>query len=242
MSLTVELRDVTKIYGKREALSGVSCRFIPGRINVLLGPNGSGKTTLLRLAALLEAPDGGTVVFSDGEVSVAPGAALMHRMTLVSQSPVLFNTTVFKNMAYGLQQRGIEEGEVKRRVHDALELVDMDNFAGARAASLSGGEAQRVAIARAYALRPELLLLDEPSSSLDPDGGAVFEEVLRKMNTEQGTTVVIVTHNLFQARRLAHAASFMYGGRMVEWGDAAVFFNRPESAVTAKFISGEIVF
>jgi len=242
MSLTVELHDVIRIYGKREALAGTSCRFLPGRINVLLGPNGCGKTTLLRHAALLEAPDRGTVVFSDGDLPVAPGKDLMQRMTLVSQAPVLFNTTVFRNMAYGLQMRGCEEGEVKRRVSDALELVGMGGFAGARAASLSGGEAQRVAIARAYALRPEMLLLDEPSSNLDPEGGAVFEDVLRKLNAEQGTTVVIVTHNLFQARRLAHAAFFMYGGKMVEWGDAAGFFNRPEKAVTAKFISGEIVF
>ncbi len=207
-----------------------------------MGPNGSGKTTLLRLAALLETPDDGTVVFSEGDLPIAPGTALMRRMTLVSQTPVLFNTTVFKNMAYGLQLRGCEEGEVKHRVLDALELVGMGNFAGARAASLSGGEAQRVAIARAYALRPELLLLDEPSSNLDPDGGAVFEEILRKMNTEQGTTVVIVTHNLFQARRLAHAAFLMYGGKVVEGGDAAGFFSHPQSAVTAKFISGEMVF
>jgi len=242
MSLTVELHDVTRVYGKREALAGVSCRFLPGRVNVLLGPNGCGKTTLLRLAAFLEAPDVGKVVFSDGDLPVAPGVALMRRMTLVSQTPVLFNTTVFRNMEYGLQLRGGKEREIKSRVFDALELVGMGNFAGARAASLSGGEAQRVAIARAYALRPELLLLDEPSSNLDPEGGSVFEDVLRKLNEEQGTTVVIVTHNLFQARRLAHAAFFMYGGKMVEWGDATGFFNSPESALTSKFISGEMVF
>jgi len=242
MSLTVEFNDVIKVYGKKEALDGASCRFNPGRINVLLGPNGSGKTTLLRLAALLEAPDGGSVVFSGGDLPVSPGTALMQRMTLVSQAPVMFNTTVFINMAYGLHMRGCEEGEVKRRVRDALELVGMGGFTGARATSLSGGEAQRVAIARAYALRPELLLLDEPSSNLDPDGGAVFEDILRKMNNEQGTTVVIVTHNLFQAKRLAHAAFFMYGGKIVEGGDATSFFSSPQNAVTAKFISGEMVF
>lgn len=242
MSLTVELRDVVRRYGKMDALAGVSCRFPPGRINVLLGPNGSGKTTLLRLAARLEGPDGGTVVFSDVDGPLTPGVALMRRMTLVSQAPVLFNTSVFNNISYGLRLRGMEEREVKRRAFEALELVAMADFARARATSLSGGEAQRAAIARAYALRPELLLLDEPSSSLDPEGGAVFEEVLKKMNSEQGTTVVIVTHNLFQARRLAHYAFFLYGGRLVEWGEAAGFFERPENGVTAKFISGEMVF
>ena len=242
MSLTVELRDVIKKYGKKEALSGVSCRFLPGRINVLIGPNGCGKTTLLRLAALLETLDGGSVVFSEEDAVVPHGAALMRRITLVSQAPVLFNSTVFMNMAYGLQLRGSEQGEVKRRVHDALKLVGMDTFARTRAKSLSGGEAQRVAIARAYALRPELLLLDEPSSSLDPDGCAVFEDSIRKINSEYGTTVVIVTHNLFQARRLADAVFFMFGGRLVEWGEAAELFNGPENALTDRFISGEMVF
>lgn len=242
MSLTVDLRDVVKRYGKRDALAGVSCRFLPGRINILLGPNGSGKTTLLRLAARLEEPDGGTVVFSDADGSLTPGVALMRRMTLVSQAPALFNTSVFNNIAYGLRLRGMEEQEMRSRAIEALELVGMGNFSGARAGSLSGGEAQRVAIARAYALRPELLLLDEPSSSLDPEGGAVFEEVIKKINSEQATTVAMVTHNLFQARRLAHYAFFLYGGRLVEWGEAAGFFNRPENEVTAKFISGEMVF
>jgi len=242
MSLTVELRDVAKRYGRRDALAGVSCGFLPGRINVLLGPNGSGKTTLLRIAASLEVPDGGRVVFSDVDGPLKPGVALMRRMTLVSQAPVLFNTSVFNNIAYGLRLRGMEEHEIKRRAIEALELVGIGNFADARAGSLSGGEAQRAAIARAYALRPEILLLDEPSSCLDPEGGAVFEEVLKMMNSEQGTTVVMVTHNLFQARRLAHYVFFLYEGRLVEWGGATGFFKRPENGVTAKFISGEMVF
>ncbi len=242
MSLGVEVKGVAKSFKGRQVLENISCSFPQGRISVILGPNGSGKTTLLRAISRLEAPDSGRVEYLDNGKPQDRGLALMRRMTLIAQDPVLFNMTVAGNVAYGLRLRGLPSGEINERVGRSLEAAGVSRLSGARARTLSGGEAQRTALARAFALRPEMLLLDEPSANLDPEGVALMESLVRRMKEEFGTTVIMVTHNLFQARRMANEAFLIYGGRLVETGRAAEFFGSPLNELTREFLSGEIIF
>ena len=238
MSLGVELKGVGKSYGGRAVLSGVTCAFAKGRITAVIGPNGSGKTTLMRLIARLEIPDSGELVYTDGQ----QGLPLMRRMTLVAQRPCLFNTTLFNNVAFGLRARGLPGAEIRGRVMDALSASGLSHLSHANARSLSGGEAQRAALARAYALRPDLVLLDEPAANLDPEGVDQMERLIRKMKDEQGMTALIVTHNMFQARRLADDVCLLYGGELVERGARDEFFGAPKKDLTRKFLAGEVVF
>lgn len=242
MSLHVAISKIKKSFGERTVLDGVSCAFPAGGISAVIGPNGSGKTTLLRIVAGLTAQDGGKVTYMDGDGEVPPGLPLMRRMTYVAQSPLLFTTSLYNNIAYGLRQRGIPVGEVHSRVDEALDAGGLKRLAHSRAKTLSGGEAQRAAIARAYALRPEMVLLDEPALNLDPEGGAWMERLVAKMRDEQGATVVLVTHNMFQARRLADRVFFLYEGRLIESGPKDAFFQSPENDLTRKFLAGEVVY
>ncbi len=238
MSLGVELSGVSKSYGGREVLKGVTCSFAKGRISAILGPNGSGKTTLLRLIASLERPDRGDVRYTDG----TDGPALMRRMTLVAQRPCMFDTSLYNNIAFGLKVRGLPGHEIRVRVDDALSASSLSHLSKVNAKSLSGGEAQRAAMARAYALRPDLVLLDEPAANLDPEGVDQMERLIHKMKSEQGMTALIVTHNIFQARRLADDVCLLYGGELVERGSRDEFFGAPKMELTRKFLAGELVF
>jgi tungstate transport system ATP-binding protein len=159
-------------------------------------------------------------------------------MAMVAQQPVLFNTTVEANVAYGLKVRGIRG--CRDRVAKALEWVGLADFRGRRALTLSGGEAQRVAIARAAILEPEILFLDEPTANLDPSNVALIEDLIRDV-ADRGASVVLVTHNLFQARRLGHQATFLLGGQAVESGSARQVLERPREAQTLAFIEGKMV-
>jgi tungstate transport system ATP-binding protein len=242
MSIKVETSGLTKSLGGRTVLDDISCEFPAGGISVVIGPNGSGKTTLLRVAAGLETPDGGRLSYMDGDGEIPPGLPLMRRMTYVSQDPLLFSTSLYDNIAYGLRQRALSLKEVARRVDEALDLSGIKRLSQAPAKTLSGGEAQRAAIVRAYALRPELILLDEPASNLDPEGGAWMERLVLQMKDEWGASVALVTHNMFQARRLADRVFFLYGGRLVESGPRDRFFESPENELTRRFLAGEVVY
>lgn len=242
MSIGVRLNGVGVSYGARAALKGMTCTFPAGKVSAILGPNGSGKTTLMRAVAGLESFGSGGIEYTDAAGEVSPGLALMRRMTLVSQKAVLFNATVFNNIAYGLKARGLSPDVISERVSEALETGGLAHLAHARAWTLSGGEAQRAALVRAWALRPELLLLDEPTASMDPAGVALAEGLVRRMREERGTTVVVVTHNLFQARRLADNVFLLYGGELVESGETETVFGSPREELTRSFISGKVVY
>jgi len=241
-SLTLSVWRLEKRYGGTRVLQGITHTFRPGLIHAIIGPNGSGKSTLLRLCNLLEPPTRGELRFRDHRGALAPDLALRRRMTLVFQRPCLLNTTVYKNVACGLIIRGMEKGEIRRRVQAALELVEMADFREHHGRTLSGGESQRVALARALVIEPELLLLDEPTSNLDPHSVRIMEGAIRKLRQAGRTTVLLVTHNLFQAQRLADRVVFLYDGCIVEEGEAAAFFENPRDERTWKFITGEMVY
>ncbi len=179
--------------------------------------------------------------YKDGGSPIPPGLSLSRRLTCVTQAPLLFSTALFKNIIFGLKFRDLTDNEIRARASEALLLGGLSHLAGAKAKTLSVGEAQRAAMVRAYALRPEIVFLDEPFANLDPEGGRLMERLTLKMKDE-GAAVVLVTHNLFQARRLSDQVYFLFNGRLIESGESKNFFNEPREELTRQFVSGEMFF
>jgi tungstate transport system ATP-binding protein len=236
------LRNARKAYANRQVLDLDSLDVYAGEILALVGPSGAGKSTLLRLLNFLEAPDAGDVVYQDQVFDAAGVMPLAYRrqVTTVFQRPILLSRSVAANVAQGLRLRGQRDSHA--RVLAALERVGLRHLEHCRARTLSGGEAQRVALARALVIEPEVLLLDEPTANLDPYNVGLIEGIVRDLNREHGTTVVLVTHNVFQAHRLAHRVGLMLEGRLVEVASAEAFFTSPRDPRTAAFVRGDMVY
>jgi tungstate transport system ATP-binding protein len=236
------LQDVRQLYNGREVLHIDQLQIFQGEILGLVGPSGAGKSTLLRLLNFLESPTEGTIHFKD--VPFRPGqkmpTALRRRVTTVFQQPHLLNRTVTANVGYGLRLRNNSNSHT--RVEAALEQVGLDHIANQRARTLSGGEAQRAALARALVIEPDVLLLDEPTANLDPYNVSLIEKIIVQSNRERKTTVVLVTHNIFQAKRMAQRVALLLEGRIVEIGDVQSFFESPRDPRTAAFVGGEMVY
>jgi tungstate transport system ATP-binding protein len=210
------LRNLRKTYGERTVLDLPELSLKGDRITALLGPNGSGKTTLLSILAFLERPTGGSLFYRDRPVPYPSGAlrALRQEVVLVDQHPILFSTNVFRNVEYGLKIRKVPREERRNRVTEALERVGMRGMAGAPGPGLSGGETQRVAIARALACRPRVMLFDEPTASVDMASQIAIERIIRDLHEDGGIAVILATHNLFQAAKLADERVFLFDGRL----------------------------
>ena len=234
-----QLRGVTRAYGRRRVVDVEALDVERGEILCLVGPSGSGKSTLLRLLNFLEPPTSGTILFDGQPVPLELPLALLRRVTTVFQRPILLNRSVRDNVAYGLRLRGLS---LDGRVDEALDRVGLTAFAHQPAHKLSGGELQRAALARALVLDPEVLLLDEPTANLDPYNVGLIESIVRAQNRERGTTVVLVTHNVFQARRLASRAGLLLEGKIVEVAPVEPFFDSPRDPRTAAFVRGEMVY
>jgi tungstate transport system ATP-binding protein len=242
LSASYAIENLTKVYGNRQVLGIGHLDIHPAEILAFVGPSGSGKSTLLRLLNFLEPPTAGSVVYKGERFGPQQDVSLESRRTVttVSQRPILLSRSVRANVEYGLRLRGQRDhhGEVRA----ALEKVGLAALEGQDARTLSGGEAQRVALARAMVIRPDVLLLDEPTANLDPYNVGVIEDAVRQLNAERRTTVVLVTHNVFQARRLANRVAFILDGKIVEVTDAEAFFERPRDSRTAAFVRGEMVY
>jgi len=235
------LEDVTQNYGGRAVLQIDRLEVAAGEVLGLLGPTGAGKSTLLRLLAGLEAPASGRLAYAghrhDGQ---ALSWKARRSVTLVFQRPLLLTGTVRANVEYGLWLRGL--GRCAERVQAVLDRLGLSPLAGQRAQTLSGGEIQLVALARALVLEPRVLLLDEPTSHLDPARVALVEEVVGQFQQQHCATVVWATHNLFQARRVAQRAALLLDGRLVEVALTEEFFESPHDLRTATFVRGEMVY
>ncbi len=236
------LRDVIKTYHTRQVLEVEHLEIQPGEILALVGPSGAGKSTLLRLLNFLEPPTLGQIRFHDQVYAAGKEMPLELRrqVTMVFQRPMLLNRSIFANVSFGLELRGIRR--TRSLIQDALAEVGLDHLANQKARTLSGGEAQRVALARAIVTRPEVLLLDEPTANLDPYNVGLIEKIMLHLNQSQHTTLVLVTHNVFQARRLAQRVVFLLEGKVIEVSDVDTFFNRPCDARTAAFVRGDMVY
>lgn len=214
-------------------LSGVDLVIPPGRLLAVLGPNGAGKSLLLRLCHGLIAPTEGRVVWADPRRAARAQA-------MVFQRPVLLRRTALGNVSYALALRGAGRAMARTRAGEALERFGLEPLADRPARLLSGGEQQRLALARAWALRPEVLFLDEPTSQLDPAATRAIEATIAVFRAE-GVTVVMSTHDLGQARRLADDVAFLHRGRLVEAGPAAAFFAGPAREEARAFLAGDLV-
>jgi tungstate transport system ATP-binding protein len=201
-------------------------------ITVILGPNGTGKTVLLRLLAGLLPKHGGTIIW--GAAAQPAG-----RLAMVFQQPMLLRLSVFANVEFALRPQAMTPAERRARTTEVLERVGLAYRARDSARLLSGGERQRLALARAWAMRPRLLLLDEPTASLDPTATEAVERIIREIRTE-GAKVLMTTHNLGQATRLADDIVFLAAGRVQEHEAAQRFFAHPRSPAARAFMQGEL--
>ena len=235
-----QLTNVVQRYNGRCVLRIPHMTVHRGEILALVGPSGAGKSTLLRLLNFLEPPAAGTIEFEGSAVNGRAPLSLRRRVTTVFQSPNLLNRSVAANLQYGLSLRGQKLS--KNELAAWLARLGLDGLANQAARTLSAGEAQRVALARALVTRPHVLLLDEPTANLDPQNVALIESLIRQENAERETTIVLVTHNVFQARRLAQRTALLLNGRLVELSDSDTFFNNPRAPETAAFLRGDLIF
>ena len=238
LSVCLQLIAVKKNYRSINALDSISLDMHGGKIVVLLGVNGAGKTTLMRIAAGLENPDQGRILFNDECVDAA---TLRHVSTLVFQKTAMFSMNVYDNLAYGLKIRKVPKEEIAQRVPEALQAVRLSGFEKRRAKKLSGGEQQRIALARAFLLDSMVLLLDEPTANLDPNSAIIIEKAILSRKCDD-KIIVMATHNLNQAKRMADEIVHMYNGAIVEAAATDDFFENPKSEVTRKFVNGELEF
>jgi tungstate transport system ATP-binding protein len=232
--LPLTLDDVSFVARGRTILDRVSLRLDAGNRTIVLGANGAGKSVLLRVMHGLLAPTSGSVRWASDEIPGAP-----RRQAMVFQRPVLFRRSAIGNLRFALAVAGVPAVEREGRATAALERVGLSAIARQPARVLSGGEQQRLALARAWMLAPDVLFLDEPTANLDPGATREIERVILAIHGA-GTKIVMVTHNLGQAQRLADEILFLHHGRLAERSAASVFFRRPATAEAAAYLDGEL--
>jgi tungstate transport system ATP-binding protein len=213
-----EIKNLKQIFQGKTILDIDSLSVAKGKIYSLSGPNGAGKTTLLKILAFLEKPFMGTLLYKGNKVkwnSKCMGK-LRNKVVMLDQHPIMFTTTVFKNVEYGLRIRNIGTKKKERIVDETLELVGMSSFKNEPANTLSGGETQRVALARVIAIDPEVLICDEPVSSVDIENQSIIMKILRQINNEKGISIIFTTHDRLQAVSIAQGTFFMDKGKIVK--------------------------
>lgn len=234
------LRGVRKARGPTFALEIDDLHVRQGETLALLGPTGAGKTTLLRLLAGLESPTMGEILF-DGQhiMSGNPPLPTRRRIAMVHQRPTLLTGTVRYNIEYGLRLRGML---IPPMLDETMKRFRLEKLASQSARTLSGGQTQLVALARALVIAPDVLLLDEPTSNLDPAHVAIVEEAILRSNSDRPMAIVWATHNLFQARRIATRVALLWDGKLIEVAETERFFESPTDSRTADFVQGKMIY
>jgi iron(III) transport system ATP-binding protein len=231
----IRIHDISKRFDGAVALDRVSLQIEAGEMFFLLGPSGCGKTTLLRVLAGFVEPDAGDVFFAEERITSLPPRS--RGAGMVFQTYALWpHLSVTRNVAYGLQVRGVAKAEIARRVEQALKLVRMEGFGERRPTQLSGGQQQRVALARALVIEPRVLLLDEPLSNLDARLRDEMREEIRRLHRETGLTMVYVTHDQKEALSLANRIAVMQTGKLVQLGPPLELYQRPANRFVAGFL------
>lgn len=234
------LRGVQKGYAGRTVLDLNALDILPGEILAIVGPSGAGKSTLLRLLNFLEVPDRGEIQFENAPAGTGVPLDIRRQVTMVFQRPVLLQSSVESNVRYGLRLR--QKYDSSAEVQQVLARLGLAELCKNDARTLSGGEAQRVALARAMVLHPKVMLLDEPTANLDPYNIGLIEAVVHEMNETEQTSIVLVTHNVFQARRLADRVALLLSGQVVEMASTHDFFETPQDPRTRAFVNGEMIY
>jgi tungstate transport system ATP-binding protein len=227
-SLPLILDNVRFSAGGVEILRGITLTMSPGAPTIILGPNGAGKSVTLRLCHGLLQP-------TDGQIQAGNQTSLLARSALVFQRPVMLRRSALANVAYGMSGR-----DTHARANALLERVRLSHLAARPARKLSGGEQQRVALARAWGREPEILFLDEPTASLDPAATRAVEDIVSEI-TAQGMKILMATHHLGQAGRLAGDVAFLHKGELLEHTPAKEFFDAPRTPQAAAFLRGELL-
>ena len=231
----VQIKNVTKKFGDFTAVNGVDLDIYKGELFCLLGGSGCGKTTLLRMLAGFETPTSGNILIDGGDMSTVP--PYERPTNMMFQSYALFpHMTVEKNIAFGLQQDKVPRSEIDDRVHDVLQLVELQDYKKRKPQQLSGGQRQRVALARALVKKPKLLLLDEPLGALDKRLRKQTQFELANIQEQVGITFIVVTHDQEEAMTLSTRIAVMDAGKFVQIGTPTEIYEFPETRFVADFI------
>jgi len=233
--LPVAMVDVVYAAGGRRPVDGLSLRLDPGRRTVIMGPNGAGKSLTLRLLQGLIQPTSGRILWAGSRDRDRPG----RRIATVFQRPVLLRRSVAANLAHALKAYGVPAMDRAARIDSLLDEAELAPLRRQPARVLSGGEQQRLALVRALAAEPDLLLLDEPTTNLDPRSSEAIERLIA-VAARRGAKIVLVTHDAGQARRLADEVVFLHRGRVAEQTEAGRFFAAPQSAAARAYLAGEL--
>jgi len=230
--LPLSLDAVSFEAGGKKLISGLSHRFEAGPRTIILGPNGAGKSLLLRLCHGLLTPTSGAVNWHGGDAA--------RHQAMVFQRPVMLRRTVSANVEYALSLKGMDRQSRAARTQKVLERTGLAHLSRSPARVLSFGEQQKLALARAWALSPQVLFLDEPTASLDPAATHAIEEVIDAIH-KAGTRIIMTTHDLAQARRLADEVLFIHRGCLLECAAAAAFFKQPADPMARAFLEGQLL-
>ncbi len=242
------MKKIYQINGLKKMYSGFELNIdklslFKGEIFCILGPSGAGKTTLLRLLNFLEKPDKGEVIWENYTFTpqnYEPSLNVMRQITTVFQRPALLKDSVWNNIIYPLKVR--KQSINKNGIMNIVDELGLSGLLKQRSSTLSGGEAQRVALARSLVFKPKVLLLDEPTANLDPSNIKIIEDMVTKYTAEENPTVVWITHNHFQAKRVGHRICLMEDGLIIEASDKNSFFYNPNHQKTREFLSGEMFY
>ena len=242
--MNLRFENLKRRYGDKTVLDFEQGWITDGTITGLIGPNGAGKTTFLNIVAGLDKPSEGCVTYGYTAENGDPlftETVPKEKVTLLFQHPYLIHTTVEKNLAYPLKLRKIPKAQIDTRVAELMHEMGLTSLAKQRGRRISGGEMQKVAFARALSFYPELLLMDEATSNLDSATTAEVERIIRRENREKGTTIVIVSHNLAQIKRLCDEVIFIDEGRIIESGSVFGVFDNPQKAETKAFFEDRLL-
>ena len=240
MEELIRIEGLYMVFGEKEVLKDINLQIHRGEIFALVGPSCSGKTTFLRLLNFFERPEKGNLKFNGMETSGIIN--IRHRMSMLFQTPAIFNRSVFENVAYGLKVRGIDKKTIEKKVIEALGIVGLVGLENQNARTLSGGEAQRMAFARAIVYDPEILLLDEPTANLDPANVMKIEEIIKRIRNERETTILLATHNIPQVRRIADRVGILISGELIEVNTKDAIFKDPRDKRSEAFLKGEMIY
>ncbi len=231
------VETLKKKYGEKPVLSIEQLSVSSGTFLGIIGANGAGKSTFLNLLAGLDQPSSGAIYYGDNESTSPP----LNQMTMVFQRPYMMRTTVEKNIVAPLVWRGWSQKDMDSRATELMEDLGILHLRNQKAWTLSGGESQKVALARAISFRPKLLLLDEPTANIDPKSTSEIEHILRKINNQEQTTILYITHNLPQAKRLCKEILFLHLGQALEFSTNQKFFSESKNELTQRFLEGELL-
>ena len=233
--MDVRFENLKKTYDEKTVLDIDKGVIRKGSRTAVIGPNGAGKSTFIKIIAGIEKADSGRIVY--GGNSEFP----QKDVTLVFQKPYLLTSTVEKNIAYPMKLRGYDDDTIEQRITELTEELNLTQFRKTKTWKLSGGETQKVALARALSFKPKLLLLDEPTANIDPVTTAEIENMLVRIGEKQDTTIVLITHNLAQAKRTCDEVMMFHDGKLIEAGNCNKILTVPKREETIRFIRGELL-